>query len=64
MNEKTKKILDEIKEGLNPPTREELDKAKARWFFGKRAETMLKYAPWSFILVKLMWKKGEEPWEK
>jgi hypothetical protein len=63
MNERVKRILDEIKEGLNPPSPEELDRVKAKWLFGKRAEKMLKYAPWSFVLVKLMWKKGEEPWE-
>jgi hypothetical protein len=35
----------------------------AKWLFGKNAEKMMKYAPWSFVLLKLMWKKGEEPWE-
>jgi len=63
MNEKVKKILDEIKEGLNPPSQEEIDRAKAKWLFGRRADMMMKYAPWSFVLTKLMWKKGEEPWE-
>ncbi len=56
-------MLDEIKAGLKPPTDEELDHATAKWLFGKRAEKMMKYAPWSFVLMKLMWKKGEEPWE-
>jgi len=63
MNENVKKILDEIKEGLNPPSQEELDRAKAKWLFGRRADMMMKYAPWSFVLTKLMWKKGEKPWE-
>ena len=63
MKESEKQILAEIKKGLNPPTIEELDKAKAKWLFGKRADKMLKHAPWSFVLSKLMWKKGEEPWE-
>jgi len=63
MNDNVKNILDEIKRGLNPPTEEELTKAKAKWLFGKGADMMLKYAPWSFVLTKLMWKRGEEPWE-
>jgi len=52
---------DEIK--LKPPTDEEFNRALARRMFGKHADKMLKYAPWSFLLVKKMWKKGEEPWE-
>jgi hypothetical protein len=63
MNDNERKILDGIKKGLNPPSKEELDKAKAKWLFGKHGDKMLKYAPWSFVLTKLMWKKGEEPWE-
>ena len=58
-----KRILDETKKGLKPPTEEEIRKAEAKWLFGKNAEKMLAYAPWSFVLVKLLWKKGEEPWE-
>jgi len=56
-------ILAEIRQGLKPPTKEEIDEATARWLFGDHAEKMLRYAPWSMILMKLMWKKGEEPWE-
>lgn len=63
LNEKESRMLAEIKARLNPPTKEELDRVTARWLFGERAEMMMKYAPWSFVLTKLMWKKGEEPWE-
>jgi len=38
---------------LKPPTDEEFNRALAKRI----------YAPWSFLLVKKMWKKGEEPWE-
>jgi hypothetical protein len=55
-------MLAEIKAGLNPPSKEELDRVTARWLFGKHAEKMMRYAPWSFVLIKLLWKKGEEPW--
>lgn len=58
-----KRILKEIKRGLNPPSKEEIDEATAKWLFGNNADKMLRHAPWSFILMKLMWKKGEEPWE-
>jgi hypothetical protein len=34
----------------------------ARWLFGEYADRIMEYAPWSFALVKIMWKKGEEPW--
>jgi hypothetical protein len=57
-------LLAEAKARLNPPTREELDRITAKWLFGNNAEKMMKYAPWSFVLTKLMWKKGEEPWER
>jgi hypothetical protein len=62
MNEREKEILAEIEQRLQPPTQEEIDQARARWLFGKKAEKMMQYAPWSFALIKLMWKKGEEPW--
>jgi hypothetical protein len=55
-------LLAEIKAGLRPPTREELDAVTARWLFGERADKMMRYAPWSFVLTKLMWQEGEEPW--
>jgi hypothetical protein len=61
--ENEKRMLDEIKQGLAPPTNDELDQVTAKWLFGKNAEKMMRYAPWSFVLLKLMWKKGEEPWE-
>jgi hypothetical protein len=57
-----KRILKGIKEGLKPPSQEELDRVTARWLFGNNTDMMMKYAPWSFILTKIMWKKGEEPW--
>jgi hypothetical protein len=63
MTEAEKKMLAEIKAGLNPPTKEELDQVTAKWLFGEQAEKMMRYAPWSFLLTKLMWKEGEEPWE-
>lgn len=63
MTEAEKKMLAEIKDGLKPPSKQELDQVTARWLFGKKAEKMLQHAPWSFVLTKLMWKKGEEPWE-
>ncbi len=63
MNPTEQKMLDKIKAGLKPPTEEEFNQVTAKWLFGKRAEKMMEYAPWSFVLMKLMWKKGEEPWE-
>ena len=63
MKTEVKRILDETKRGLRPPTEDEIRNAKARWLFGKNAEKILIYAPWSFVLIKLLWKKGEEPWE-
>lgn len=64
MREGIERILEGTRRGLNPPTKEDCDRAISRWLFGKNAEKMMKYAPWSFALMKLMWKKGEEPWEK
>ncbi|HEX9907683.1 MAG TPA: hypothetical protein VGB78_04350 [Thermoplasmata archaeon] len=64
MGESTDNILGELRRGLRPPTEEECNHAKARWLFGDSAEKMMKHAPWSFLLAKLMWKKGEEPWRK
>ena len=58
-----KKILEETKRGLRPPTQADCDRVTAKWLFGDRADKMMQYAPWSFALIKLMWKKGEEPWE-
>lgn len=49
---------------MKPPTQSEVDHAMARWLFGENADKIMAYAPWSFALLKLMWKKGEEPWEK
>ena len=62
MNPNEQRILDDIKAGLKPPTAEEIDQVTAKWLFGVRAEKMMKHAPWSFVLTKLMWKAGEEPW--
>jgi hypothetical protein len=58
-----KALLAAVRERLNPPTPEELDAITAKWLFGENSEKMMKYAPWSFVLLKLMWKKGEAPWE-
>ena len=63
LSETERELLAEIKAGLNPPTKEELDSVTARWLFGERAELMMRHAPWSFVLTKVMWKKGESPWE-
>jgi hypothetical protein len=63
MKESVRRILEETRKGLKPPTEEEIQRVQARWLFGKNAEKMMAYAPWSLVLVKLLWKKGEEPWE-
>ena len=63
LTDNEKQILEQVKQGLQPPTKAEIDDVTARWLYGKNAEKMMKYAPWSFVLMKLMWKKGEEPWE-
>lgn len=63
MNDPVKRILEEMKKGLKPPREEEITQAQAKWLFGKNATKMLAHAPWSFVLVKLLWKKGEGPWE-
>lgn len=59
---KEEEILAEVRARLRPPTDHEFDEVAARWLFGKNGPRMLLYAPWSFLLTKLMWKKGEEPW--
>jgi len=64
MGKDTQRILEQIRSGLNPPTNSEIDHAKAGWLFGRNADSIMAHAPWSFALIKLMWKKGEEPWEK
>jgi hypothetical protein len=60
--ESEKKMLADIKAGLMPPSKEELDQVTAKWLFGQNAEKMMRHAPWSCVLLKVMWKKGEEPW--
>jgi hypothetical protein len=57
-------IMKEVKERLRPPSEAEYNRVTATWLFGKNAERMLQYAPFSFILTKLMWRRGEEPWAK
>jgi hypothetical protein len=57
-------VMEEVKGRLRPPTTEEYNLVTARWLFGRSAERMLQYAPFSFVLTKLMWRKGEEPWAK
>lgn len=54
--------LDEVRGRLKLPTEAEYNKVTARWLFGKNGDLMLKHAPFSFVLTKLMWRKGEEPW--
>jgi hypothetical protein len=61
--EKEDQILQAVRQRLNPPTDEEFDEVTARWLFGKNGPKMLQHAPWSFLLTKLMWKKGEAPWD-
>jgi hypothetical protein len=61
--ETEKLLLEGVKDRLDPPSEEELNQAIAKLLFGKNAEKMLEHAPWSFLLTKLMWVKGEEPWE-
>ena len=63
MKKKVKQMLEETRRGLKPPTDEEMNEVTAKWLFGKHAGKMLRYAPWSFILLKILWKKGEGPWE-
>ena len=63
MKEGVRKILEKTKQELKPSTDEEVNEVTAKWLFGKHAPKMLQYAPWSFILLKIMWKKGEEPWK-
>lgn len=63
MKEGVKRILEKTRRELKPPTEEEVNRATAKWLFGKHADKILRYAPWSFVLLKLLWKKGEEPWE-
>jgi hypothetical protein len=61
--ESEKLLLEKVKERLDPPSEAELNQAIAKLLFGKNAEKMLEHAPWSFLLTKLMWVKGEEPWQ-
>jgi len=64
MGTETRRILERTKKGLRPPSQSELDHAMAKWLFGENADKIMARAPWSFVLLKLMWKKGEEPWEE
>jgi hypothetical protein len=64
LTDNEKRMLAEIKAGLKPPSKEELDQVTAKWLFGAYAEKMMRHAPWSFVLTKLMWQKGEEPWAR
>ena len=63
MKKGVKRILEKTRRDLKPPTEEEVNRTTAKWLFGKHAEKILRYAPWSFVLLKILWKKGEEPWE-
>ena len=57
-------VMEEVRARLKPPSDEEYNEVTAKWLFGKNAEKMLRYAPFSFVLTKLMWRMGEEPWAK
>lgn len=63
MNDRVNDILAGVQEDLKPPTQAECDQALARWLFGKRSGKMMRHAPWSFALLKLLWKEGEAPWQ-
>jgi uncharacterized protein YciU (UPF0263 family) len=58
-----KQLLEEVKRGLEPPDEDELKQVIAKMLFGENTEKMPEHAPWSFRITKLMWVKGEEPWE-
>ena len=46
------------------PTYDEVNGVLAKIMFGNKYwKKMLRHAPWSFLLTKAMWKKGEEPWK-
>ncbi len=57
-------LLEGIAAGLRPPSEDEFNRVTAKWLFGRGADMMMRYAPWSFVLLKLMWKEGEAPWER
>ncbi len=63
MKNEVKKKISNSRQGITPPSDEEIARTTARWLFGRNADKMLSYAPWSFVLMKLLWKGGEEPWE-
>lgn len=54
----------EVRRTLRPCEDTEFNLAAAKVCFGKNADLMLRYAPFSFMLTKLMWCRGEEPWAK
>jgi hypothetical protein len=56
-------LLEQLKQRLNPPTEDELNHSIAQLLFGSNAERMLEHAPWSFLLTKVMWVEGNEPWK-
>lgn len=49
---------------LRPPTDEEYNRVVAKRLFGDYAEKILENFPWSILIVKRLWKNGEEPWER
>ena len=55
-------LLEQARKRLDPPNEAELNEVMGSFLFGRNGEKMMKYAPWSFLLTKLMWKRGEEPW--
>jgi hypothetical protein len=55
-------VMGGVKARLRLPTDAEYNETTARWLFGKSSERTLKYAAFSFVLMKFMWRKGEEPW--
>jgi hypothetical protein len=58
------RLLARVRRRILPPTTEEFNHAVARWLFGSNADKMMQYAPWSFLLAKLMWKPSEVPWAR
>ena len=51
LTDNEKQILEKVKQGLQPPNKEEINEVTARWLYGKNAGKMMKYAPWSFVLM-------------
>lgn len=57
-------LLEAARARLKPPAVDETNLEMARFLFGDDADAMMENAPWSFLLAKVMWKRGEEPWAR